>query len=130
MPPFRLSKSANDQIGRLADAVIAGVLLAFTVPLVIFVAVAIRLESPGPAFEREPCIGRGGRRFQMVQFRTTTHEPIEPRSGWAAKPQVTHVGAFLRYTRIDSLPQLLNVLAGEMSIVESDGRSPSFLSRD
>lgn len=126
MPPFRPSKSATNQISRLADAVIAGVLLAFTLPLMIIVAVAIRLDSPGPVFARESCIGRRGRRFQMLHFRTTVHEHAELRPGWA-KPEVTRVGGFLRYARIDGLPQLLNLLAGDMSVIEIEGRSPSFL---
>jgi lipopolysaccharide/colanic/teichoic acid biosynthesis glycosyltransferase len=106
-----------------ADAVIAALLLAFTLPLMILVAAAIRCESPGPIFDGEPCIGRGGRRFRMLRFRTTVHRPGQP----ARRPELTRVGAFLRYTRIDGLPQYVNVLRGEMSIVELDGRSPSFL---
>jgi len=118
-------------MSRLADAVIAGVLLAFTAPLMIIVAVAIRLDTPGAVLEDETCMGRGGRRFRILQFRTTTvRRPTDPRLGWALKPEVTRVGAFLRYTRIDSLPQLLNVLAGHMSIVEFVGHSASFLSGD
>jgi lipopolysaccharide/colanic/teichoic acid biosynthesis glycosyltransferase len=118
-------------MSRLTDAVIAGVLLAFTVPLIIIVATAIRFDSPGPVFEREPCIGRRGRRFHIRQFRTrTVHHAADPRPDWAVKREGTRVGAFLRYTRIESLPQLLNVLAGDMSIVELNGRSPSFFSGD
>ena len=123
----RRSKSADDPISRVADAVIAGILLAFTLPLMIAIAVAIRWDGAGPVFEKEPCVGRGGRRFNMLQFRTTVSADHEQRATSWARPQLTRVGAFLRYTRIESLPQLINVLFGDMSIVERDGRSPSFL---
>jgi len=118
-------------MSRATEASIAGVLLIFTLPLIIIIAIAIRLDSPGPVFEQETCIGRGGRRFQIWRFRTIAiDQPAASRLGWGAKSEVTRVGAFLRYTRIDSVPQLLNVLAGEMSIVDVSGRSPSFLSGD
>jgi lipopolysaccharide/colanic/teichoic acid biosynthesis glycosyltransferase len=113
-------------MSRVVDAMIAGILLAFTLPLMISIAIAIRRDSAGPVFEREECVGRRGRRFNMLQFRTTVLEDNEQRPGWA-RPQVTRVGAFLHYSRIESLPQLVNVLCGDMSIVERDGRSPSFL---
>jgi lipopolysaccharide/colanic/teichoic acid biosynthesis glycosyltransferase len=116
--------NAADQLSRAANALIAAVSLAFTLPLVIIVCIAIRLESPGPVFEGEPCIGRRGRRFRMLEFRTTVYAPDQRT---ASRPELTSVGSFLRYSRIDSLPQLLNVLAGDMSIIEIDGRSPSFL---
>ena len=77
----------------------------------IIMDIAIRSGSPGPVFGREACIGRRGWRFQMLQFRkTVAHEPDKP--VWAAKPELTRLGAFLRYTRVDGLPQLLNVLPG------------------
>ena len=126
MPPFRPSKSADAQMSRIADVVIAVVLLAFTLPLMIIISIAIRADSLGPVLERESCIGRRGRRFQLLQFRTRELALEETRPGWA-KPEVTRVGALLRYTRIESLPQLFNVLLGDMSIIEMDGRSPSFL---
>jgi lipopolysaccharide/colanic/teichoic acid biosynthesis glycosyltransferase len=85
---------------RLIDLVVAGALLTLAAPLMLLVALAIRVESPGPILVRENCIGRPGRRFQ---------------------------GEVLRFTRIETLPQLINVIRGEMSIVDPDGRSPSFL---
>jgi len=112
-------------MSRLADLVIVSVLLVFTLPLMIGIGLAIRFDSPGPVFETELCIGRCGRRFRMLQFRTTAHTRDDAQR---MKPKATTgIGAFLRYTRIESLPQLLNVLRGDMSMVERDGRSPSFL---
>jgi len=111
-------------MNRVADALTAGLLLAFALPLIIIAALAIRMDSPGPVIEGEGCIGRRGRRFRMLQFRTTVYAPDQPTS---PRPELTRVGALLRYTRIESLPQLVNVLIGDMSIVGADGRSPSFL---
>ena len=104
-------------MNRVVDAMIPGVLLALTLPLIVVVAIAIRMDSPGPVFDAELCIGRSGRRFRMLQFRTTVYATSQPKPAWR-RPQLTTVGAFLRYTRIDSLPQLFNVLLGDMSFVE------------
>ena len=116
---------APEQMRRLIDAVIACVLLAITGPLLLMVALAIKLESPGPVLVRENCIGLGGRRFQMLKFRTLPHDPDRTRPSWSWSPTV--LGEILRFTRIEALPQLINVLRGEMSIVDPEGRSPSFL---
>jgi len=122
--PFRRPhrQDAPDQMRRLGDVVIASVLLVVTLPLMLLVAVAIRCASSGPALERQTCICHGGRRCQILKFRTVklTHEPV-----WARKP--TPFGQFLRHTRIDVLTQLINVLRGEMSLVDRHARSPSFL---
>jgi lipopolysaccharide/colanic/teichoic acid biosynthesis glycosyltransferase len=108
-----------------ADVLIAGVLLVITAPLLIFVALAIKGEGPGPIFERQRCIACGGRRFEMLKFRTVVHKPDGTMPAWARK--TTQVGDFLHYSRIECLPQLFNVLRGEMSILDPDGNSPSFL---
>ena len=105
--------------------VIACVLLAIASALMIIVALAIKLESAGPVLERQTCVGRGGRRFQRLKFRTAMDDPKHTTPAWAR--QTTQVGQFLRHTRIDDLPQLINVLRGELSIIDQDGRSPSFL---
>jgi lipopolysaccharide/colanic/teichoic acid biosynthesis glycosyltransferase len=116
---------ALDPMRRLADTLMACVLLAIASALMLFVAVAIKFESPGPIFEKQDCIGRGSRRFQMLKFRTVVHDPEGTRPVWARQP--TRIGEFLRYTRIDALPQLINVLHGEMSLIDPAGGSPSFL---
>ena len=107
---------------RLGDIVIACLLLAITGPLMVLVALAIKLESAGPALDRRTCIACGGRRFQMLNFRTVVHDPAPT---WAQR--TTQLGEFLRYTRIEDLPQLINVLRGEMSIIDRDARSSTFL---
>jgi len=116
---------AMDQMRRLADVLIAGALLVITAPLLIFVALAIKWEGPGPIFERQRCIARGGRCFEMLKFRTVVHNPNGTIPVWARK--ASQVGEFLQCSRIDCLPQLINVLRGEMSLLDPDGCSPSFL---
>jgi lipopolysaccharide/colanic/teichoic acid biosynthesis glycosyltransferase len=113
-----------DQMRRFGDFVIACVFLAITFPLMIIVALTIKLESPGPILVRQTCIGRG-RRFQMLKFRTIVHDPEHAMPAWAQK--TTQVGLLLRHTRIEALPQLINVLRGEMSMIDSGAGSPSFL---
>ena len=122
---FRQAYDALDQMRRLADLVIAAVLLLITFPLMLAVAVAIKWEGPGPIFDRQTCIGQGSRRFQLLRFRTMALDPDDTTPAWARK--ATRIGEFLRYTRIESLPQLINVLRGEMSLIDPDGNSPSFL---
>ena len=107
------------------DFVIAAMLLAITAALMLFIALTIRAESTGPIFVKRTCIGLGSRRFEMLKFRTLVHDPEHTIPLWARKP--TQVGQVLRYTRLDALPQLINVMRGAMSIIDPDGRSPSFL---
>src|SRR5919197_292543 len=118
---FRLAHAdaSLHQMRRLADLLIAGVLLVIASLLMLFVALAIKWEGPGSIFERQTCIGRGGRRFQMLKFRTMLPDPERTMPVWARK--TTRVGEFLRYTRIECLPQLMNVLRGEMSSLDTEG---------
>jgi len=101
---------------RLGDFVAACLILAITFPLLICVAVAIRWETSGPILEQRERIGRGGCRFPMFRFRTTAHDPRNAVRPWIQK--TTQVGLFLRHTRIDCLPQLINVLRGELRLAD------------
>jgi lipopolysaccharide/colanic/teichoic acid biosynthesis glycosyltransferase len=74
-------------------------------------------KDPGPVLDRETTIGRGGRRFQMLKFRTTARGPQQRAAPWAQYP--TRVGLFLEQTRIEHLPQLINVLRAEMRLADS-----------
>jgi lipopolysaccharide/colanic/teichoic acid biosynthesis glycosyltransferase len=114
------SRTATERIARLGDFLIACVLLAITLPLIVIVVLAIKLESPGPVLDRRTCIGRGGRRFEMLKFRTAVHDPYRAARPWG-------LGRFLWRTRVEALPQLVNVLRGEMSMIDRAGSSPSFL---
>jgi len=101
---------------RLGDMAIAMMLLGITLPLLLTIAIAVRWEGTGPVLERQERFGPGGRRFQMLKFRTTMYDPKRLTSA-RARP-VTQVGQFLRYTGMEDLPQLFNVLRGEMMLSE------------
>jgi lipopolysaccharide/colanic/teichoic acid biosynthesis glycosyltransferase len=115
-----------DRLSRLGDLAIASMLLVLTLPLMLFVGLAIRYESPGPVLVRQTAVGRGGRRFDMLRFRTAEYEAHDER-GPTRTQKATELGQFLRETRIEALPQPVNVRRGEMSILDRDFRSPSFL---
>jgi|SRR5215472_1462993 len=96
----------------LTELFTASALILLTLPLMILVAVAIKCESQGPIFSRTELISPRGRRFSALKFRSTVCEP-SPARGLVIR--VTFVGSIIRFLRIENLPQLLNVLRGEMS---------------
>ena len=107
-------------VKRTADIVLALIFLAVTGLLMLTVAAAIRLCSKGPVLFRQQRIGLNGRRFVMLKFRTMYHNPeVDGGCPQAVRhdPRVTPLGARLRRTSLDEFPQLLNVLAGSMSLV-------------
>jgi sugar transferase (PEP-CTERM system associated) len=105
---------------RAGDLFLSIVLLVFTVPLMLLAALAIRLDSAGAILFRQDRQGMDGKNFEVLKFRSMKHG-AERKSGptWATKydPRITRVGRILRKLRIDELPQLFNVLRGEMSFV-------------
>ncbi|MCA9563600.1 MAG: sugar transferase [Myxococcales bacterium] len=103
---------------RLSDILLAGLGLAAVGPLLIGSAVAIKMTSPGPVLFKQQRTGRDGRRFDTLKFRTMTVEEREVnRQVTGSSPGVTAVGKQLRRYKLDELPQLLNILRGDMSIV-------------
>jgi Undecaprenyl-phosphate glucose phosphotransferase len=115
-PPLTLVERA---IKRLFDILISSVLLLLLSPLLLFVALAVRLESKGPALFRQDRKGFAGRPFQIYKFRTmrVMENGADIRQAERNDPRITRFGAVLRKTSIDELPQLFNVLKGEMSLV-------------
>ncbi len=104
---------------RLADLLISATGLAAVSPLLLLVALAVKLTSRGPVFFRQERVGRGGRPFLIFKFRTMV-EDAPQRGGpitFGDDPRITRVGRLLRRTKLDELPQLINVLRGEMSLV-------------
>ncbi len=91
--------------------------LPVLLPVMVVLAAVVRLDSRGPIFYRQARVGRQGRIFRMVKFRTMLHGAEGPNFTTANDPRVTRVGSFLRRYRLDELPQVLNVLRGEMSWV-------------
>lgn len=105
---------------RAFDVGVASVALLALLPLLLLVAVAIKLDSPGPVLFRQKRIGRQNRLFDICKFRSMRTERCDSagaRSTSRDDDRITRVGAFIRQTSIDELPQLLNVLKGDMSIV-------------
>lgn len=104
---------------RVFDILVSAALILFTAPLWIAIAVWVRLSSPGPVFFRQIRIGKKGKPFGMLKFRSMyTTAPKYGRSPESATdPRVTSAGRFLRKTSLDELPQILNVLKGDMSLV-------------
>ncbi len=105
---------------RLFDVALAGVLLVVTAPIMLLVAIAVRLSSPGPVIFRQRRVGRGGKRFTIHKFRTMREDAevgTGPVLATEGDPRVTWLGRVLRATRLDELPQLWNVLRGDMSFV-------------
>lgn len=117
---------------RAADVVLASILLVLTAPVVLLAALLVKLTSSGPAFYSQMRLGRHGRPFRLYKIRTMVHD-CESRTGprWATRddPRVILVGRLLRRTHLDELPQLWNVLKGEMSLVGPRPERPEFVRR-
>jgi lipopolysaccharide/colanic/teichoic acid biosynthesis glycosyltransferase len=111
---------ANRATKRLLDLAVTVPLLIGLAPLMLIVALAIKLESPGPIFFRQQRIGRANTLFSIFKFRSMKADQCDAqghRSASRADDRVTQVGRFIRRTSIDELPQLINVLLGDMSLV-------------
>lgn len=107
---------------RFSEIILVNLLLAFTLPLMAVVALAIKYESPGPIFARSERVGIGGRRFDLLKFPITRHNPEH--APWTQ--DVTRVSEFLVRTRIEDLPQLFNVLRRKMSLLADGPERPHF----
>lgn len=117
---YRPFKGSQGITKALEDYVVAGLALLILSPMLLLVALAIRLDSPGPALFRQPRTGLGQKAFSIYKFRTMTVDPNDDGSvGTNSKhnPRITRVGGILRKLSIDEIPQLLNVLKGDMSVV-------------
>jgi lipopolysaccharide/colanic/teichoic acid biosynthesis glycosyltransferase len=107
-------------VSRAFDLMLAGVLLVLTAPLLGLAALAIRLESRGPVFYRQRRVGKGGRQFELWKLRTMVPGAESMGAGIyvvEGDPRITRAGRLLRRFSLDELPNLINVLRGEMAIV-------------
>lgn len=104
---------------RALDVVLATIALIVASPVMLLVMLWIRQDSPGPAFYRQTRIGQGGREFKILKFRSmvTNADRIGGYSTQQGDLRITSVGRFIRKTSLDELPQLINVLLGDMSVV-------------
>src|SRR5262249_47923724 len=135
--PPRLSRSQT-AVKRTLDLLLASALLVLTAPLMALAALMIKAGGRGPVFYRQGRVGRDGRTFRLMKLRTMVPDAaarakeiaaLNERQGPLFKvtndPRITRVGRFLRVSSIDELPQLINVLRGEMSLVGPRPALPS-----
>jgi lipopolysaccharide/colanic/teichoic acid biosynthesis glycosyltransferase len=122
--------TAYERVKRALDVVLCVLALPIVLPILVVCAIAIRIESPGPTFFFQQRTGKGGRRFNMIKLRTMVRDAEALKATYAHlnqlrfpdfkivhDPRVTRVGHVLRTTSLDELPQIFNVLRGEMSLV-------------
>lgn len=126
------------RLKRIIEVGVSSLLLVMAFPLMLAVAIGVRLDSSGPAIFRQRRVGMDGREFTMLKFRSMSADAEQRLAGLAhlntggshliripSDPRVTRFGAFLRRSSLDELPQLVNVLRGEMSLVGPRPQSPS-----
>lgn len=120
--------SISQKLKRLLDIVLAWLLFQFLSPLILLVVLAIKLDSPGPVFYTQMRSGLEGKPFKVYKFRSMYQDAEKRGVQWAQKrdPRITRVGRWLRLTRIDELPQILNVIWGEMSLIGPRPERPEF----
>jgi lipopolysaccharide/colanic/teichoic acid biosynthesis glycosyltransferase len=107
-------------VNRVLDVVVAGTGLAVSSPFLGLAALAIKLEGGGPVLYRQQRVGKGGADFELFKLRTMVVGAESKGAGWAVDrgdPRITRVGRVLRRTSVDELPQLWNVLRGDMSVI-------------
>ncbi len=140
------SEVGSERARRALNVLVALVGLVIAFPVMVIVALAVKLTSPGPVIFRQPRVGidrrqrlafprrgpirrsdAGGRIFQIYKFRTMTAQPGKQRQVWASAddPRITPLGRILRKYRLDELPQLVNVLKGDMNIVGPRPEQPA-----
>ncbi|MCS6851586.1 MAG: sugar transferase [Gemmataceae bacterium] len=129
-PSDRLSRRWYLAGRRAVEVLVAAVLLALMAPILAVTALLVRLTSTGPAIYTQTRLGQGGRPFTIYKFRTMIHN-CESLTGprWAilGDPRITSIGHFLRATHLDELPQLWNVLLGDMSLIGPRPERPEFV---
>lgn len=116
-------------IKRTLDVVISFVGIVLTAPFMLLTALAVRLESPGPVFFTQERVGKGGKTFRLVKFRSMRTDAEKDGPVWAKQndDRITRVGKVIRKTRLDELPQFWNVLTGDMSLVGPRPERPFFV---
>jgi sugar transferase (PEP-CTERM system associated) len=116
------------RLKRVLDRGFSATLIALLAPLLALIAVLIRLDSPGPVIFRQQRVGEGGRVFTLYKFRSMRADAEQNGAQWASAgdPRITRLGRILRTTRLDELPQLWNVLRGDMSFIGPRPERPEF----
>lgn len=122
-------KGGYEFFKRLADVFLAVILFVLFILLLPFIAIAIQFESEGPIFFRQNRVGRRGSIFQLIKFRSMVQgaDKMGGLKGENRDPRLTRVGAFLRKSYLDELPQILNILNGKMSLVGPRPERPEYV---
>lgn len=125
MPPW------EEAAKRLLDVAVASLVLVLALPLWFIIAAAIRLETPGPALYKQERVGKDGVQFNILKFRSMRRDAEKMGPQWAHKkdPRVTRVGRILRKLHLDEVPQMINVLKGQMSLVGPRPERPVFVDK-
>jgi exopolysaccharide biosynthesis polyprenyl glycosylphosphotransferase len=128
--PRRALRSAQWRLKRVFDLTLSGTALVLLAPALGAISLAVRISSPGPVFFRQERVGQRGRAFELLKFRTMLVNEDSPTT-WSVEDdqRVTRVGRFLRRTSLDELPQLLNVVRGDMSLVGPRPERPYFVEK-
>jgi lipopolysaccharide/colanic/teichoic acid biosynthesis glycosyltransferase len=118
-----------EYIKRLQDIVLSLLISVFLAIIFPFIALAIKLESPGPIFFKQKRVGKNGEHFMLWKFRSTHRTSVDETIGWGEEGDsvYTKVGKFLRKSYLDELPQIKNVLKGEMSLIGPRPERPEFV---
>ena len=116
---------------RLFDLILSSLGLLVLAPVLLLIALAVKLDSPGPVFFRQERVGRFGRPFRIHKFRTMRHDPVGqgPQITVGADRRITRVGAVLRQTKLDELAQLIDVWQGTMSLVGPRPEVPRYVAQ-
>jgi len=124
-------KKSYEVFKRVFDIIIALIGGAITLVLLPFIAFAIKWNSEGPVFYRQKRVGKGGKIFEMIKYRTMIKDAEKYGAVWAAKNdrRITKVGRFLRKTRLDETPQFWNILKGDMSLIGPRAERPEFVEK-
>jgi sugar transferase (PEP-CTERM system associated) len=114
---------------RAFDIIVSVLFLAFTLPITLIAAILVRLDSPGPIFYRQERVGQNGQTFTLMKFRSMRADAESGGPQWAAQndARITRMGEFIRQTRIDEIPQIINVLRGDMSFIGPRPERPFFV---
>ncbi len=127
-PGFRV-KASQQIVRRIVSFSVAFIALLICLPFIPFIILAVRLSSPGPVFFNQTRVGHRGRLFTAHKFRTMRQDAEAAGAVWATKddPRITPLGGFMRKTRLDEIPQLWNVLRGDMGFVGPRPERPEFV---
>lgn len=118
---------SRQRVKRLLDILLCVVTLPLTLPLMALIGVAVKVSSPGPVLYRALRVGRGLEPFHALKFRTMTPNSAGPSVTRSGDPRITPVGRWLRSSKLDELPQIINVIVGDMSLVGPRPEDPGYV---